>query len=189
MPGEQILSTKLVGPEPHPAAVDRVAALDWVDAEVEAGGAVVLSTLAGSGRLELLARWASRQTSAPTTWLRLDAWDDLARYARHLIAALQRIDQRTVAQHDRAGPGEVALRHGLFSEDDECRVALTATQREAYVHNQSCCLAHAAGARHVLQLLLRAVLNAELNERRKRSGLFLDRLLQLARLRRGTSAF
>lgn len=98
MPGEQILSTKLVGPEPHPAAVDRVAALDWVDAEVEAGGAVVLSTLAGSGRLELLARWASRQTSAPTTWLRLDAWDDLARYARHLIAALQRIDQRIGAE-------------------------------------------------------------------------------------------
>ena len=98
MPGEQILSTKLVGPEPHPAAVDRTSALDWVDGEVEAGGAVVLSTLAGSGRLELLARWADRRTAAPTTWLRLDAWDDLARYARHLIAALQRIDQRIGAE-------------------------------------------------------------------------------------------
>lgn len=98
MPGEQILSTKLVGPEPHPAAVDRIAALDWVDTQIEAGGAVVLSTLAGSGRLEVLARWAERRTTAPTAWLRLDAWDDLARYARHLIASLQQVDDRIGAE-------------------------------------------------------------------------------------------
>ncbi len=98
MPDEQILSTKLHGPEPHPSAVDRTAALDWLDARLADDGSVVLSALPGSGRLDLLARWASNRSSVPTVWLRLDAWDDLARFTRHLIAAIQGIDERIGAE-------------------------------------------------------------------------------------------
>lgn len=94
MPDDRVLQTKLATPAPHPLAVERVHALDWLDSEVPAAGAVVISTLPGSGRLELLARWAETRSSGTTAWLQLDAWDDRQRFVRHLVAALQRIDDR-----------------------------------------------------------------------------------------------
>lgn len=111
MPDEQILHSKLAPAERHPLAVDRRAALDWLDATVGSDGSAVLSALPGSGRLELLARWAEDRSPHPTVWLRLDAWDDLARFIRHLIATLGQVDDRIGAEVvDHVAKGADAVR-------------------------------------------------------------------------------
>jgi len=85
-----VLATKLYQPRPRPGLVPRTHLLDRLAAASERG-ITLLSAPAGFGKSTLLSLWLA-QLSRPVAWLTLDEADnDLSRWLRYLVAALQTV--------------------------------------------------------------------------------------------------
>lgn len=87
-PDGRVIRAKLTGPEPHPLAVDRPAALGRLDDALDLDGSVAILTMPGYGRRDLLARWIRSHANHPTAWMSVDEWDDGPRLFRHAVASL-----------------------------------------------------------------------------------------------------
>jgi LuxR family maltose regulon positive regulatory protein len=89
-----VLATKLYIPQPRTGAVARPALITQLDQALTCK-LTLISAPAGFGKTTLLSAWAATlaQQQTPLAWLSLDDADaDLARFLRHLIAALQTVD-------------------------------------------------------------------------------------------------
>jgi LuxR family maltose regulon positive regulatory protein len=87
--GPAVLATKLYQPRPRPGLVPRTHLLDRLAASEPA--ITLLSAPAGFGKSTLLSLWLAR-LSRPVAWLTLDQADnDLGRWLRSLLAALQSV--------------------------------------------------------------------------------------------------
>jgi len=85
-----VLTTKLYQPRPRPGLVPRTHLLDRLAATSERG-ITLLSAPAGFGKSTLLSLWLA-QLPSPVAWLTLDEADNnLSRWLRYLLAALQTV--------------------------------------------------------------------------------------------------
>jgi len=85
--GPAVLATKIYQPQPRAGLVPRTHLLERLTAGDH--GITLLSAPAGFGKSTLLSLWLT-QRGAPVAWLSLDPADnDLGRWLRYLIAALQ----------------------------------------------------------------------------------------------------
>jgi LuxR family maltose regulon positive regulatory protein len=86
-----LLTSKLVVPTPRPDLVTRARLIERLTQGLDRKLTLV-SAPAGFGKSMLLAEWAAG-VSRPVAWLSLDGSDnDLARFVRYLVAALQTMD-------------------------------------------------------------------------------------------------
>ncbi len=134
---DRIIKTKLVPPTAHPLAVDRDEPMRRLGAALARDGTVVVASMPGYGKRDLIARWIASQPAGTTIWLSLDGWDDLPRLIRHLVAAVQQIDpsigHRTLESLDE---GIEAVRNrgvpSIVAEVDALRGSFTAVIEGAH---------------------------------------------------------
>ena len=86
-----ILVTKLYAPPPRPGVISRPRLVEQLDAGLHRKLSLI-SAPAGFGKSTLVTSWIAEH-DRPVAWLSLDEHDnDLARFLRYLVAALQRLD-------------------------------------------------------------------------------------------------
>ena len=87
----QIITTKLFIPSPRPELVSRPRLLERLESGL-ATKLTLITAQAGFGKTTLLSEWIS-QCGKPVCWLSLDEGDnDLQRFLKYFIAALQRVN-------------------------------------------------------------------------------------------------
>jgi LuxR family maltose regulon positive regulatory protein len=125
-----LLRTKISIPQIPSGAISRLRLTEWINRSVK-GPLTLLAAPAGFGKTHLLVEW-TKQTPLPVTWLTLDSDDnDLNRFFRYLIGALQNLEARL---------GEDALGFTQSSGGGGLEVGLTLLINELSAHSKEMAL-------------------------------------------------
>jgi LuxR family maltose regulon positive regulatory protein len=93
-----LIDAKLDVPKPPPGLVVRPDLIDRLD-RGRHGRVTLVSAPAGYGKTTLVAQWLDRDAAPAAAWLSVDRLDsDLERFARNVVASVQRVDERCLTK-------------------------------------------------------------------------------------------